>query len=232
MEATENTELKEVKREVVTPGEVIVSGKDYLPGDGTRREGDDIVASKFGLVDIGGRAVKVIPLSGTYMPRFGNVVIGIVTDVTFNGWLIDIKGPYSSFLPLVETPRFIKGDLKEFFDIGDMMACKIVGVKQKGVDLSIKFNGLGKLEEGIVIFINSNKVPRVIGKEGSMIKLIKDETNCEIIVGQNGVVWIRGDSLEDELRAKEAILFVVEKSFAIGLTEKVQEFLKERRAKK
>ena len=75
--------------------------------------------------------------------------------------------------------------------------------------------------------INPNIVPMVIGKEGSMIKLIKDETGCNITVGQNGFVWIKGDSVENELLAKKAVLFIVEKSFVSGLTDEVTKWFKE-----
>ncbi len=214
------------KRKIAIPGEKIVSGKDYLPGDGTRRIGNDIVATKFGLADISGRLVKLIPLSGVYMARVGNVVIGRVVDITFNGWLIDLKSPYSAFLSVSECPMYVKGDLTEYFDIGEMIACKVTSVKRKGIDLTIKGRGLGKLDDGMIMHINSNKVPRVIGREGSMIRLIKQETNCNITIGQNGVVWISGKKVEDELKAKEAILFVVNRSFIDGLTGKVQEWFK------
>jgi exosome complex component RRP4 len=216
----------EEKRKLVIPGEVVVSGDEYLPGEGTRKEGQDIIASKYGLADISGRLVRIIPLSGSYFPRYGNTIIGKVTDLTFNGWLIDIESPYSAFLSIIEVPRFIsKENLADFLDIGDIIACKVTNVKRKNVDLTIHAKGLGKLEGGMIMKINSNKVPRVIGKEGSMIKLIKQETNSEIIVGQNGLVWIKAESIENELKAKEAILFVVSRSYIEGLTEKVKEFL-------
>jgi len=101
--------------------------------------------------------------------------------------------------------------------------------KRKGIDLTIKSRGLGKLEGGMLININSNKVPRVIGKAGSMINLIKDATGCDITVGQNGIIWIRGNKIEDELFAKEAIKFVTEKSFIGGLTDKTKEWLEEKK---
>jgi len=217
------------KREIAIPGEKIVSGKDYLPGDGTRRVGEEIIASKYGLIDVSGRIVKVIPLSGIYMPRAGNVVIGRVTDATFNGWLMDIKAPYSSFLPVSEVQRFIRGDLTEYYDIGDMIVCKIDGVKPRGIDLTTKIHGLGKLEGGMIIFVNSNKVPRIIGREGSMIRLIKEKTGCDITVGQNGIIWIKGNKVEDELYAKKAINFVVNRSFTSGLTEKVEKWFGEQK---
>lgn len=220
-------EKEEVKKlGIVVPGEIIVSGDNYLPGDNTRREGKEILAGKFGLAEERGRLIKIIPLSGVYMPRRGNVVIGKAIDLTFSGWIIDISAPYQGFLSAMEVPRFInKNDLGNFIDIGDMVTCKVYSVKRKGIDLTIKARGLGKLENGIIIKVNSNKVPRIIGKEGSMIKIIKDATGCDIIVGQNGIIWIRGNKVEDELKAKKAIEFITTKSVVSGLTEKVKEFL-------
>ena len=103
-----------------------------------------------------------------------------------------------------------------------MVVAKINEITKRGVDLTIKMRGLGRIEKGITFEINSNKVPRVIGKEGSMISVIKNETGCEITVGQNGVIWIQGAKVEDELFAKKAILFIVEKSFVEGLTDEVK----------
>ncbi|MBS3100436.1 KH domain-containing protein [Candidatus Pacearchaeota archaeon] len=221
------------ERKVVVPGETIVSGADYLPGEGAVREGEDIVAQKFGLIEHSGKLVKVIPLSGVFIPRRGNVVIGQVTDMTFNGWMTDINSPYQAFLPIMETPRFVnKNNLSEFLNIGELFSSKIKSVKAKGVDLTLEGRGFGRLEGGMIVFVNPNKVPRIIGREGSMIKLINDESNCKITVGQNGLVWIKGDNIEDELLAKKAILFTAEKSFIHGLTDKVKEFIEKEKGDK
>lgn len=233
MESEMNNNMEEnvERRKVVVPGEEIVSGDDYLPGEGTRKVNDKIIAQRYGLLEQSGKLYKVIPLSGVFIPRRSNVVIGQVMDISFNGWMTDINAPSSSFLPVSEVPRFIdKNSLGEFLGIGDFFSAKIMGVKQKGIDLSLDGRGLGKLEDGIIVFINPNKVPRVIGKEGSMIKVIKDETNCRIVVGQNGLVWIKGESVEDELYAKKAVMYVAENSFLNGLTEKVQEFMKKEKS--
>src|SRR3989338_6337098 len=109
-------------RQIVIPGETIFSGENYLPGDGTEKKGKDIVAIKYGLAEETNKLVKVIPLSGVYLPRRGNLVIGKVENITFNGWVIDIGTPETSFLPLMETPRFVnKNGLDEFLDLGDMV---------------------------------------------------------------------------------------------------------------
>jgi len=224
---------EENKRKIVIPGEEIAKGDDYLPGEGTEKKEGSIVALKFGLAEETNKLVKVIPLSGVYHPRRGNVIIGEVKNVTFNGWVVDILGAENAFLTLMEVPRYVNKDaLEEVMDIGDMVVAKIWAINKRGIDLSIKSHGLGKIDEGIIIQVNSNKVPRIIGKEGSMIKIIKDETNCNITVGQNGLIWIKGDKIEDELLAKKAILFVTEKSYISGLTEEVEKFFKTHGRKK
>jgi len=226
----EHFENKEERREVVVPGEIIASG-DNLPGDGTRKEGENIIAERYGLAEKSGKVMRVIPLSGVFIPRRGNVVIGQVSDITFNGWLTDVNAASSAFLPLTEVPRYLdKNNLPEFLDIGEFFNAKISNVKAKGIDLTFEGKGLGKLEGGLIIKINPNKVPRVIGREGSMIRLIKDETNCKITVGQNGIVWIRGDNVEEEILAKKAIMFISDRTFISGLTEKVKEYLDEEKA--
>ena len=229
----EETEFEEVEekydgkseRKLVIPGETIESGEDLLPGDFTKKEGNDVIANRYGLAEISGRVVKIIPISGVFEPRRGNTVIGRVEDTNFSGWMIDIGGPYSAFLPLAECPRFInRNNINEFADIGDVLSAKIWNVKKSGIDLTLKSRGLGKLEGGRLIKINPHKVPRIIGKEGSMINLIKDSTKTEITVGQNGFIWIKGD-IEGENKAIGAINLIVEEAINSGLTEKVERFL-------
>ena len=211
-------------RKIIIPGEVIAKGNNYLPGEGTEKKGDEIVALQYGLAEESNRLVKVIPLSGVYQPRVGNVIIGEVKNITFNGWLIEIGTSELGFLSLTEVPRYVSKDgLDEVMDIGDMVIAKISGINKRGIDLSIRSRNLGKMDDGMILKINSHKVPRVIGKEGSMVKLIKEETGCNITVGQNGFIWIKGDKIENELLAKKAMLFVAEKSFVDGLTDKVKD---------
>ena len=217
----DTTEKKE--RKLVIPGETIISAENHLPGEFTRNEAGEIVASRYGLADISGKIVKIIPISGVFEPRRGNTVIGRVEDITFNGWIIDIGGPYGAFLSLMECPRFIdRNSLAEFADIGDVLNLKIWSVKKGSIDLSLKSRGLGKLIGGRIIKINPHKVPRVIGKEGSMISLIKESTNTEITVGQNGYVWIKG---ENETKAEETIKLIETEATSEGLTEKIEKFL-------
>lgn len=221
----ENTGSEEVakKRKIVIPGEIIVSGEDYLPGEGAKREGVNVVASRFGLAEESGRVVKVIAITGAFVPRRNNVVIGRVTNIVFNGWIVDIDSSSNGFIPIDESPRFInKNEMNQFLAIGDVVSAKIWSVNTRGIDLSLDGKGLGKLEGGFIFRVSPNRVPRVIGREGSMINLIKDKTGCNISVGQNGWVWIKGNDLDSQIKARKAIEFVTDKVYVEGLTEKME----------
>jgi len=221
----EDSSSEATQRSVVVPGEVIVSGEDYLPSDGTRRVQDKIVSTRFGLAEVAGRVVKVLAISGAFIPRRNNVVIGRVKDITFNGWLLDIDSASSGFLPIEESPRFInKNEMDQFLAIGDVVAAKIWGVKPKGIDLTLKGRGLGKLEGGFIFRVIPSRVPRIIGREGSMVSLIKEKTGCNITVGQNGWVWIKGNDLDAEIKARKAVEYIADKVFISGLTEKMEEW--------
>ncbi|MAG39478.1 hypothetical protein CMI41_00725 [Candidatus Pacearchaeota archaeon] len=220
--------MEKEKRQLVIPGETIVSGNSFLPGESTYRDGEDVVAAKFGISEVTDKQVRVIPVSGAYFPRRGNTVIGTVIDVTFNGWLIDFGGSANAFLSLNEVHRYVnRNELNDFLDIGDSAVVKVWDVKAKGIDVSMKMRGFGKIEGGMLFKVNPNKVPRVIGREGSMVKLIRGATGVNMTVGQNGVVWIKADNIEKELSAKKIVEFVVANATMSGLTEKTESYIKE-----
>ena len=215
-------------RQIVVPGEVVATGNEFLPGDGAYRDGQDVVAGRYGSLDIQEKQVRVVPISGAYYPRRGNTIIGTIVDITFNGWLIDFGGAQNAFLPVAEVPRYInRNELREFLDFGETVVVKVWDVKARGIDVSMKMRGFGKIEGGMIIPVNSNKVPRIIGKEGSMIKLIQGATGCEITVGQNGKVWISGKDGDSEIATKKIIEFIAENIVISGLTEKVEKMIKE-----
>ena len=216
------------ERQIVVPGETIAKGNEFLPGEGAYRDKENVVAKRFGIVEISEKHVRVIPISGAYYPRRGNTIIGTIVDITFNGWLIDFGGAQNAFLPVAEVPRYInKNELREYLDFEESVIVKVWDVKARGVDVSMKMRGYGKIEGGMIITVNPNKVPRIIGKEGSMVKIIKSATGCDITVGQNGKVWISGESSEKEIATKKIVEFIAQNATTTGLTEKVEKLIKD-----
>ncbi len=214
------------ERDLVVPGEILAEGMDYLPGYGAFREGDKILAKNVGIVSIRERNVGVTALSGRYMPKVGDKVIGEVLDVQMSTWFLDINSPYQASLSIGEaSEEYVErgADLSRFFDVGDVLYAKIISVsKHKNIQTTMKDIMCKKLRGGKIANITPSKVPRLIGKAGSMISMIKEKTGCNIVIGQNGRVWIKG---ENEDLATQAVLMVNDKSHIDGLTNMVMEFL-------
>ncbi len=230
------TETLKVKdREIVTPGDVLAEGMGYLPSKGTYRMDNKIIAERLGMISIDGKVIKLIPLSGAYMPKVGDKIIGKVIDILMSGWRMDINCAYSAVLTLKDaTSDFIpKGaNLTQYYALDEWIMGKITNVTtQKLIDVSMKGPGLRKLRGGRIVTISPQKVPRVIGKEGSMVSMIKDATGCQILVGQNGRVWLEGEP-DQEVLAVKAIQKVNAESHLPGLTDRMKAFLEKESGKK
>ena len=223
------TELNVKDRDIVVPGEVLAVGMGNLPAGGVFRDGDKIIASQLGLVNISGRLIKVVPLNIRYSPKRGDTVIGKVVDIASAGWFVDIGYFNSAVIPIKDgsTDFIAKGDdLTQYYTYGDYVVANVFRVnKLRQVDITMKGPGLRKITSGRIIGINSAKIPRVIGKEGSMIGMIKQITECRIIAGQNGFVWISGLDPHSEYVAAEAIKLIDKKAHIQGLTDEVKAFL-------
>lgn len=221
------SELLVKDREVVVPGQILATGMDYLPAGCSFRENDKIICNQLGLVNIDNRLVRVIPLKGKYTPRRGDTIIGKIVDMTFNNWYVDIGCANDAVLSLREaSSSFIErgADLSQIYTFGDYIVATISNVTKSTVELSMKGPGLRKLGPGKIIRIDPSKVPRVIGKKGSMINVIKDKTKCQIIVGQNGMVWIQGVP-ESEILAANTVQKINDESHKEGLTEEIAKYL-------
>ncbi|MBI4153905.1 RNA-binding protein [Candidatus Woesearchaeota archaeon] len=217
-------------KNVVVPGDILAEGMDYLPAVGTFREGERVIAAQVGVVNIDNRLIKVVALGGPYIPKRDDVVIGKVTDMSYSGWFIDIGYAYDASLSLKDgTTEFVErgSELSRFYDLGDFVITKITNVtRTKYIDLTMKSPGLKKLVGGKIISVVSSKIPRIVGKQGSMITMIKEQTGCQILAGQNGRIWISGKDPAKERLATEVIRFIEENAHTSGLTAKVEEFLK------
>lgn len=223
----DKSEVLVKERELVIPGTVLAKGLDYLPSVGCYRSNNEIKAKLLGLTKIKDRFIGVIPLSGVYVPKPGDGIIGIVSDMQTTFWIIDINSPYDSILQIGEaTGEYVdlnKTDISVYYDIGDVIYAKILNVtKSKNVSLTMNDYRAKKLVGGRIMKITPFKVPRLIGKEGSMIELIKKKTDCQIIVGQNGVVWIKGQKEDLAIRAVKTI---EDESHILGLTDKITKIL-------
>ena len=224
------------KKQLVTPGELLAEG-DYLAGENTYMETNKVYASRIGLADTENKKVNVVALRAFYVPKVGDIVIGSVIEVGFNGWTIDIKAPYTAMLRASEVlSRQFKPQADELslvLNSGDLIVAKIASYdRAHDPQLTVGEPGLGKITRGQIMKVTPTKIPRVIGKKGSMISTIKQETGCQIILGVNGVILITGKTPADEELAMTAIRKIEEESHTTGLTDRVTQLLKEEKSKR
>lgn len=216
-------------RELVTPGELLAEG-DYKAGRNTYQEGNKIYSSHVGLVNHVGKNVYVVALKGCYIPIVGDLVIGKVIDMRLSGWTVDINSPYPAMLfssdALGRSFNFRRDEMSDFLDVGDLVLAKVSSFdRTRDPSLTIKENGLGKVTQGQIMEITPTKIPRVIGRKGSMINMLKRETGCRITIGQNGLILISGKP-ELEALAIQAISTIEKDAHTEGLTDKIGELIK------
>jgi len=217
-----------IERRQVIPGDVIARG-NHRYGPYIEKRGDEYIALRVGLAEVGREGVKLNPLTGPYMPRAEDDVIGKVVDLNGFGWVVDINSCFDGFLPA----SFVFGrefspsthDLSSKFKVGDMMGARIETFERsRDPQLSIRGEGYGKIESGEIIKISPTKVPRLIGKRGAMINLISERTGCDVRVGQNGVVVVTGTP-GGIVKTAMAVKMVEEEAHAADLMAKVEAYL-------
>jgi len=213
------------------PGDLIAEG-DFHPLANTYRVGDKVYSLRVGLSEVEGNKVKVIPLTGPYVPKVDDVVVGLVTEVSAFAWTVDINSFFPAFIPAqsVFGRRFSpeKDELAREFDVGDAIVAVVAAFdRSKDPMLSVSGPRLGRVPNGQLLKISPVKVPRLIGRRGSMSKMIEDASGCKLVIGQNGYLIVTGPP-EGMVLAAEAIRMVEDQAHTSGLTEKVERFLAEK----
>ncbi len=220
------------KREVVVPGQLLAEGR-YHASEGTYYEDGKIFSSIVGLAELRGNRVKVVALEGVYIPREGDLVIGTITLVAGNNWKVEIGGPYLASLHANNALRRpYSDDISEYMDMGDVIAAEVITFDRgSGPFLGMKGRGLRKLTDGMILHISPAKIPRIIGRRGSMINMIKDLLRIQTMVGQNGRIWIRAPNTDILRLAIKAFRMIEAEAHTSKLTDRVKAMLEEEMAK-
>jgi exosome complex component RRP4 len=220
-------------KQLVTPGDLLAEG-NYVAGENVYEEDGKIYSAQLGLVDYEERRVHVVALRAFYIPYIGDTIIGKVVDVGFSGWMLDINASYLAMLrasDVLDRPfKPQKNDLSSIFNIGDLIIAKVVAYNRtRDPLLTVGEPSLGKVTRGQIVEVTPTKIPRLIGRQGSMISMLKRETGCHITLGQNGLVLVSGKTLEDEQLAIMAIRKIDQEAHTSGLTDRVTKMIQKKK---
>ncbi len=217
------------QQDIVVPGQLLAEG-DYRNGDGAYKEQEKVFASVIGVAKMKGKMVYVVPLKGQYIPKIRDIIIGKVVEVTLNGWLLDFNSPYPALLPVIHAlsrrdAARAKDNLRRYYDVGETVVAEIIAADRTRDPLVTTLGrGLGKIRGGTIITIVSTRVPRLIGRKGSMINMLKSDLQIDIVVGQNGIVWMKGNPDRMNI-AVEAIRQIEREAHTSGLTDRVRDIV-------
>ncbi|BBD71879.1 RNA-binding protein [Sulfodiicoccus acidiphilus] len=185
-----------------------------------------------GLLEQRENQLVVLPLEGVYYPRVGDLVIGLVEDVELYGWNVDIVSPYIAYLQgssVLGRPVNSGEDLRRYLNVGDYVMAKVESFdRSSNPILTVKGKGLGRISKGTVVDVSPVRTPRLIGRNRSMVETLSSETGCEVVVGQNGRVWMNCSSKETEDLLVEMIYLIEREPYTKGLTEKVKSLIRDR----
>ena len=221
--------MGENKRKYVIPGDVITTGP-YRPEQNVILDGERIMATAIGISEIYDDSVKVIPLTGTYIPKYNDLIIGKIVSHSSLSWELNINSCYSGMLPASDVFgrnfQASSDDMTAKLKKGDLVAARIANFdRSRDPLITINDRELGKIESGELVKISPSKVPRLIGKRGTMIQNIEMASGAVITIGQNGWVVVSCENKDGLLKAIKAIKMVEAEAHIANLTDRVKSML-------
>ncbi|MCE4600699.1 MAG: exosome complex RNA-binding protein Rrp4 [Desulfurococcales archaeon] len=219
-------------------GRVIVVPGDKLPDEVEAKEpyvvevGGSKYATVMGILDLHDDKANFIPLQSVYIPKPGDIVIGMVQSIGVMNWQVDINSPYvavlnaQDFLGRPFNP--LSDDLTQYLNVGDYLKAKVVAFdRSRSPLLTVQDKGLGKIVDGKIVEIQAAKIPRVIGKKRSMLNMLQEETGCDVFVAVNGRIHVKCSDPDREAILVLAIKMIEREAHTTGLTARVQEYIQE-----
>ncbi|MBU0498339.1 MAG: exosome complex protein Rrp4 [Candidatus Thermoplasmatota archaeon] len=215
------------KRTLVIPGQILGDTRSHRAGSGTFIAEGKILSQLVGILNIHGNSIHVVPIKGKYNPIEGDFVIGIVEEAMSSSWLVDINAPSPALLHQNEVPWNVDfGDTERYLNKGDTIMAKVLSVDDiKKLQITLNDRNLYKIKGGFITEVEPTRVPRIIGKKGSMMAVVKKYIRCRIFVGQNGRIWIDGDT-DDIEKVRSVIQIIEDESLSFGLTDRIETLLK------
>ncbi len=220
-------------REIILPSSFLLEDESIKPTLATYKIGSKLYSSVIGLFEsTNEKKLNVISLRGKYYPQVGDRVIGIVTKESVFSWSVDINSYTEAILPYsyaVKKSKGFRANLSKLLTVNDVVYATIISYNRFSPPiLSLKKKGLGKVTSGYILSLTPSKIPRFIGKNQSMIKMITEKLGIKIIVGKNGRIVALNEDF-DKIKILEEVVQKIElEAHVPGLTDRIKKLLEDR----
>ncbi len=207
---------------LVVPGEVVAKG-NFRSWSNVLKKGEEYLSIFVGKAEVGGGRVRVVRLSGPYIPKVGDFVIGMVTDVQPLAATIDINSYVNGYIMAnaffkrrIDPSKF---DLSKKVNLGDLIAAKVQRI-ERGKDVYLQPDQKWKVEGDAVFYISPAKAHYIYTSKSRIPSKIKELTGAEVRLGANGVVVVKGDLKKIEM-VKRALDVIESKYDLNGLYNEI-----------
>jgi exosome complex component RRP4 len=207
---------------IILPGDMIADKPVRM--ENAVVEGGKTYATVIGLLDE--EKAAFIPLETVWYPRQGDFVIGIVENAKNNVYTVNFNSPFRGLIlpPRRDFRSRAPPERQEIMNMGDAVSGFIREVKRESDQIITIVERPRRLFGGKMMTVRPSKIPRVIGKTNTMLKQLETGTHSTILVGMNGIVWMKGGNVA---LAMQAINKIQEEAHVGGLTERIAKMLSE-----
>ena len=207
----------DIMRKIVIPGEVVSTERKRL-GSNVFIQNGKICSEVLGVMTEENDTASVVALKGVYVPKQNDIIVGIISSEKFAGYTVNINCFFDTFIS--------KKEFREQVGNGTVVSAMVARVSELN---EVDLEGVRTFFGGEVLKISPVKIPRVIGKNNSMLNVLKNYTKANIVVGRNGLIWVKGENTDLLVKALEIIEKEAHKEH---LTERIEAFLKEETEKR
>lgn len=199
-----------MSKKIVIPGELLTDQRKKL-GHNVYVSNNKIYSQVVGILSESNDYVSVIALNGTYKANLNDGIVLIVKDDLPNGYVLEYNSFTDTFLPR----SMIRKELKK----GQIIFARLSSINDND---TIDIDHINILPKGRLISVSPVKVPRLIGKNDSMLNLFKNLLKANIVIGKNGWIWY---SCDNYLLLEKVISLVANNSQKSNLTNSIKEYI-------
>jgi exosome complex component RRP4 len=210
----------------VVPGDLVARGNYRIYSNVIKNDGE-FYSIFVGNAEVAGGRVRVTRLSGPYIPKIGDQIIGMITDVQPLAATVDINSYINGYIMAnAFYKRRIdpsKRDLSEKIRVGDLLNARVSRI-ERGRDVSLSLEQRWRVDGDAIFYISPAKAAYLLKSKSNIISKVKASTGAGIVMGINGVIVVKGEK-DSISKISEAVKVIENHTGLYGLEDAIMEVL-------
>jgi len=217
---------KQRESSLCLPGDAVPFSSAEAAGLGVKldQDGARAFATAAGVLRREGDEVSVENLRKRYIPRAGDVVVGVISHRNAEQYKVDIRSPSPAYLPALAFNSATKRNRPQL-EAGALVYCRVEAAHP---DLDTELSCIewetkktwntgevqyGELKGGLSFEVALSAAARLVAVDCTVLDRLGKDFAFEACVGQNGRVWLNAQT------ARETVLLLQAVRRSFGLTD-------------